>query len=312
MFCGSENNHYLCTRNQSCTLMTGATIYVTNIFPIPVSWCKHDSGIPFCMKRSIYISISEASFAVRSKERLEGLAFAVMVKMAFRSSRVNNPTNRNLMRIFHMGSAKTARVLKNALDGGYVRRDGKSIVACPVKAAGDYTCRFSFDVPTNGECPMRIADVIRGIRASIVLNHVKKQNDCGNTYKALTTGFDEDGRRIPYGRLKRMYRRTSSMLPSQSFRRGLSNGRIMQLTNTKRYSERKLMGALLANGVLRKDEQLEETGINPANFCSLAPLYMKEIGFGGYFFRKGGKILCQRTNIYKYSCDLIRRERQYA
>ena len=78
------------------------------------------------------------------------------------------------------------------------------------------------------------------------------------------------------------------------------------------YSERKLMGALLANGVLRKDEQLEETGINPANFCSLAPLYMKEIGFGGYFFRKGGKILCQRTNIYKYSCDLIRRERQYA
>ena len=220
-------------------------------FQSPFRGASTIRGFPFFMKRSIYISISEASFAVRSKERLEGLAFAVMVKMAFLSSRVNNPTNRNLMRIFHMGSAKTARVLKNALDGGYVRRDGKSIVACPVKSAGEYTCRFSFDVPTDGECPMRIADVIRGIRAAIVLNHVKKQNDCGNTYKALTTGFDEDGRRIPYGRLKRMYRRTSSMLPSQSFQRGLSNSRIMQLTNTKRYSERKLIGLKILASIQR-------------------------------------------------------------
>ena len=263
------------------------------------------------MRRSIYISIDEAAQAVRSKEMLEGLAFAVMMKMAFISSRVNNPTNRNLIRIFHMGSAKTARVLKNAIANGYVRRDGKSIVALPVKSAGEYTCRFTFDFPTDGCCPMRIADVISGIRAAIVLNHVKKQNDCGNTYKALTTGFDEDGRRISYSRLKRMYRRTTSMLPSQSFRRGLSNARVMQLTNTKRYSERKLMGLLLAKGVIQKDEQFEETGINPDNFCRLAPLYLKEIGFGGYFLRKGGQIVCQRTNIYKYSCDLIRKERLY-
>ncbi len=290
----------------------GATIYVTNIFPIPVSWCEHDSGISFCMKRSIYISVEEAAIAVRSKDRLEGLAFAVMMKMTFISSRVNNPTNRNLMHIFRMGSVKTARVLKNAIEYGYVRRDGKGIVSLPIKASGDYTCQLDFDISIDGRCPMLIREVISSIRAAIVLNHVKVQGELGNTYKALTTGKDENGRYIPYQRMKSIYRRKNGMFPNDSFNYGLSNGRIMQLTGTKRYSERKLLGTMLARGIIRKDEQIEDTGINPECFCSLAPIYMKEIGFGGFFFRKGGKILCQRTNIYKYSCDLIRRERAYA
>ena len=266
----------------------------------------------FCMKRYIYISVSEAARAVRSKDMLEGLAFAVMIKMAFLSSRVNNPTNRNLMRIFRMGSAKTARVLRNAIDNGYVRRDGKSIVACPVKADGDFVCRFSFDVPTNGECPKRISAVISGIRAAIVLNHVKKQNDCGNTFNALTTGKDENGYYIPYNRMKSLYRRKIRMSLTQSFRRGLSNGRIMQLTNTKRYSERKLLGAMLHSGVIQRQEVIEDTGIDPANFCFQASRYMREIGFGGFFFRRGNQVLCQRTNVYGYSCDLISRYSKYA
>ena len=257
------------------------------------------------MKRSIHLSVGEAARAVRSKEALEGLAFAVMIKMAFRSSRVNNPTNRNLMSIFRMGSAKTARVLKNALDNGYVRRDGKTIVARPVKADGDFTCKFSFDVPTDGECPMRIKAVIDGIRAAIVLNHVKKQNKCGNTFNALTTGRDEDGNYISYRRQKSAYRRFTRMSLTHSFHDGLSNGRIMQLTNTKRYTERKLLGLMLKSGVILRRECIEETGIDPANFCKQASEYMREIGYGGYFFRRGGKIVCQRTNIYRYNCDLI-------
>ena len=79
----------------------------------------------------------------------------------------------------------------------------------------------------------------------------------------------------------------------------------MQLTNTKRYTERKLLGAMLGTGVINRRECIEETGIDPANFCRQASEYMREIGFGGYFFRRGGRILCQRTNIYGYSCDLI-------
>ncbi|MBR1526425.1 MAG: hypothetical protein IJ640_07180 [Prevotella sp.] len=263
------------------------------------------------MERSIYISVHEAARAVCSKDALEGLAFAVMIKMAFVSSRVNNPTNRNLMRIFRMGSVKTARVLKSALDNGYVRRDGKSIVACPIKSDGDFVCRFSFDVPSNGECPKRIKAVISGIRAAIVLNHVKKQGECGNTFNALTTGKDEDGNYIPYSRLKSICRRKQRMSLTHSFHAGLSNGRIMQLTNTKRYTERKLLCAMLGTGVINRRECIEETGIDPANFCRQASEYMREIGFGGYFFRRGGRILCQRTNIYGYCCDLISMYRQH-
>ena len=259
------------------------------------------------MKRHIYISVSEAARAVRSKDMLEGLAFAVMIKMSFLSSRVNNPTNRNLMRIFRMGSAKTARVLRNAIDNGYVRREGKSIVACPVKADGDFVCRFSFDVPTVGECPKRIGAVVSGIRAAIVLNHVKKQNDCGNTFKALATGRDENGCAIPYNRIKSLCRRKSRMSLTQSFRRGLSNGRIMQLTNTKRYSERKLLGKMLRSGVIQRREVVEDTGIDPSMFCRQASSYMRDVGFCGFFFRRGGRVMCQQTNVYVYSCDLISR-----
>ena len=79
----------------------------------------------------------------------------------------------------------------------------------------------------------------------------------------------------------------------------------MQLTNTKRYSERKLLGMMLKSGVIQRRERVEDTGIDPANFCKQASEYMREIGYGGYFFRRGGKIVCQRTNLYRYSCDLI-------
>ena len=71
MFCISENNHYLCTRNQSCTLMTGATIYVTNIFPIPVSWCKHDSGIPLFYEE-VNLYINQRGFLRRPFKRAAG------------------------------------------------------------------------------------------------------------------------------------------------------------------------------------------------------------------------------------------------
>jgi len=88
----------------------------------------------------------------------------------------------------------------------------------------------------------------------------------------------------------------------------------MKITHTSRYAARKNLRQMVAGGLITRHEVIEETGILPENFTHEAPEYMRQIGFSGYFFYSSTSrsIVCQRTNIYRYTCNLIRKNHRAA
>ena len=259
-------------------------------------------------KRKLYISIEESISALQSKETAEAYVFAMMIKASARSSRINNPSIRNLKSILHIGNTKCCRALKNAIEAGYVRYDGKTLVANPMKNDKDnirpiFLERAEHMQDGSLDCKVSFREMEKLIREQVIINHVRKQNLCEKTFNAVSTG-KVDGEELTYQQLKSYRRWKKRLSHTKEFHKGLSLAKVMHILQSSRYAARKLMRGLVATGQLIKNEVLEETGIDPKMFGWQANQYMKEIGYGGYFLYVEGKIMCQRSNVYVCNDDL--------
>ncbi len=253
-------------------------------------------------KRKLYISIEESILAFQLKETAEAYIFAMMLKASARSSRINNPSIRNLKSILHIGNTKCCRALKNAVAAGYVRYEGKTLVANPMKNNKDNIRPIFFEraehkLDGSLDCKVSFREMEKLIREQVIINHVKKQNLCEKTYKAVTDG-EVGGERLTSEQIKVYRRRKNRLSHTKEFHKGLSLAKVMRILQSSRYAARKLMRGLVGTGKLVKNEVLEETGIDPKKFGWQANRYMKEIGYGGYFLYVDGKIMCQRSNVY--------------
>ena len=254
------------------------------------------------MERKLYISIEESISAFHTKETAEAYIFALMIKATTISARVNNPTIRNLKSILHIGNTKCVRALKNALAYDYVRREGKSIVANVLKNNKDNIRPIFFEKATckqdgSLDCSVSFRNMEKLIREQVIINHVKKQNLCEKTYKAVSEGV-VDGVSLSVNQIKTYRRRKNRLSHTEKFHKELSLAKVMGVIHSSRYAARKLMCGLVLTGKLIKEEVLEDTGIEPKDFGRYANKYMREIGFGGYFLYRDGKIMCQRSNVY--------------
>lgn len=254
------------------------------------------------MQRKLYISIEESISAFRSKETAEAYIFAMMIKASARSARINDPSIRNLKSILHIGNTKCCRALKNALKNEYVRYEGKTLVANTLKNNKDNVRPIFFERSTHNQdesisCSVSFREMERLIREQVIINHIKKQNLCEKTYKAVADG-EVDGEKLTMEQIKVYRRRKNRLSHTETFHKGLSLAKVKSVLNSSRYAARKIMRGLVATGKFIKIEVLEETGIDPKRFGYQANLYMKEIGYGGYFLFVAGKIMCQRSNVY--------------
>ena len=253
-------------------------------------------------KRKLYISIEESVSALQSKESSEAYVFAMMLKASARSARINDPSIRNLKSVLHIGNTKCCRALKNAIAAGYVRSDGKTLVANPMKNNKDNIRPIFFERAECGQdgsldCKVSFREMEKLIREQVIINHVKKQNLCEKTFNAVSTG-EVDGEKLSYQQIKAYRRWKNRLSHTREFHKGLSLAKAMGVLHSSRYAARKIIHGLVSSGKLIKDEILEETGINPKDFGKRASTYMKEIGYGGYFLFIDGKIMCQRSNVY--------------
>ena len=76
--------------------------------------------------------------AVKSKEALDGLIFAYMIKTTFVSGRINNATTRRVCAALGIGNRIYRRGLESALERGYVRREGNDVIAVNINNHLDY------------------------------------------------------------------------------------------------------------------------------------------------------------------------------
>ena len=254
------------------------------------------------VKRKLYISIEETISAFQTKETAEAYIFALMIKASTISARINNPTIRNLKSILHIGNTKCVRALKNALAYDYVRFEGKSLVANILKNNKDNIRPIFFEKATRKQdgslnCSVSFRNMEKLIREQVIINQVKQQNLCEKTYKAVSDGI-VDGVLLTANQIKTYRRRKNRLSHTEKFHKGLSLAKVMSIIHSSRYAACKLMRGLVLTGKLIKEEILEDTGIAPNNFGRNANKYMREIGFGGYFLYRDGKIVCQRSNVY--------------
>lgn len=137
------------------------------------------------MIQTININITEAMEAVKSKEALDGLIFAYMIKTTFVSGRTNNATTRRVCEFLGIGNRIYRRGLKSALERGYVRCEGNDIIAVSINSRLDYLYPIQKELKRKSEraisetphCPFKFTELRKIIRKAVIENHILKQND---------------------------------------------------------------------------------------------------------------------------------------
>ncbi|HBG40948.1 MAG TPA: hypothetical protein DDW85_06000 [Porphyromonadaceae bacterium] len=247
------------------------------------------------MGRRIYISIDNVNWAVRDKLHLEALAFNMLIKKSYTSSVLVNASIRRCKDEFKIGTTRMSRIMKNGLSYGLLKRSSNNIIAQKVRDKG---CNVTLVFEDRF---YSLKEVIKMIQESILLNHVRKQSFLVDAVKKA---------REPKNSRERVYgRRVLDRMPhiKEAFE-GLSNKRIMNITNTKRYTAKKLIKSLVSKGKVLMNHIIVDTEIRPERFSTDAARFDRLNGNVGYllFDAKRNMIVCQLANSYKYNCDEIR------
>lgn len=267
------------------------------------------------MKQRLYLSIPFATESVNSKEMIESLAFAMMVKLTFVDSRIRKATVTRCKDIFGIGSTRMCRIIKNGIRYGYLRREGSSIIANSLKSEKSYHFHEDFEAltasrtKTDGkeevQCKYKLKDIIALIREAVLLNHISKQSECEDTINSL-----ENPKTLKQLRKAKKWQGCMRLCKDKACER-LSNKRIMDITRTSLYYSRKLIRSIVCKKWALKSDVIVPTDIDPKNFIYSANKWFKENNISGYLFKfydarvNGYIIACNASRMYRYNCQLI-------
>ncbi len=270
------------------------------------------------MVQRLYLSIDYASEAVCSKETTEALAFAMLVKLTFVNSMIKDATVKRCKKIFGIGSARMCRIIKNGINNGYLKRDGNTITACPIKSEKQYHFHNDFEALTASrteheredgdevQCKYKLKEMVALIREAVLLNHISKQSECADTIKSLQAPKTSKGLKKAKKWKKRM-----RLLEDKACER-LSNRRIMDITHSSLYCSRKTIRSIVGKRWALKRDVVISTDITPETFTPVrANRWFKENNVRGYFFKtyyypeERYIIACNTSRMYRYNCDLI-------
>lgn len=267
------------------------------------------------MKQRIYLSIPIANESIASKEMIESLAFAIMVKLTFVDSRIRKATVNRCKYIFGIGSARMCRIIRNGIQYGYLKREGSTITAKSLKSEKSYHFHKDFEALTASrtktdesgkvQCKYKLKDIIALIREAVLLNHISKQSECSDTINTL-----QDPKTKKQLKKAKKWQGRMRLNKDKSCER-LSNKRIMDITRTSLYYSRKLIRSIVGKKWALKREVIVPTDIRQEDFIRSANKYFKENNIRGYLFKfydatiNDYIIACSVSRMYRYNCDLI-------
>lgn len=258
------------------------------------------------MIQTLYISLPKAERALNSKEELEALSFAVLIKLTFTTSEVQSATVRRCKEIFGIGSTRMSRVINNSIKYGYVVRIGNNLKALPVKEENAFNIKLRFECKTFSRSEERytLNEIMDIIRDSVLLNHIKKQNACENTFRLTDNPKTSKGLKAAQKRIKRMSHTSKAFI-------GLSMTKIAKLLVVSKWKARRLLSKMLSDGLITKIERSIKVPFNPSDLCCHLREWFKESGFFGYLYRGTDGVYCKISNSYSCDCDLIQWKRSF-
>lgn len=209
------------------------------------------------MIQTILIDTTLASKVIQSAEAMDGFIFAYMVKATFVSGRINNASVQRICKVLGIGNRVCRRGLKSALEQGFVRREGRDIIANKLDRHLHYVYSLQVKIERNKRCPFKFTELRRIIRKAVIENHVSKQNDFCNTAACSVSPRS----RKEYLRARRRIKRMCKKPIAKNADR-LSNRRIMDVANLKRSTAKSIMREMVKAKVLTKTVNIEPTGID--------------------------------------------------
>lgn len=252
------------------------------------------------MYQTINISLNKAECAIKCKDELEALSFAVLIKLTFVSSVVQSATIRRCKDIFGIGSSRISRVISNSLKYGYITKNNNELVALPVKEENSFNIKLRLLSKTYSKSSSRytLNEIMDIIRDSVLLNHIKKQNDCENTFRLTDNPKTSKGFKVAKKRINRMSHTNKAFI-------GLSMTKISKLLMVSRWKARRLLNELLALGLIEKNERYIQLPFNVSDLTNGLREWFKETGCFGYLYRDNGRVCCRVSNSYKYKGNQI-------
>lgn len=251
--------------------------------------------------RYLKINTDEARRAVLDKDRLEAFAFAIVIKNNFASSliKADNALITNLMKLLSVGHGRALRVLKNAIELGYAKKDGECIVAN--KIWSDVERRKKIQVTEKLNLKQGI-DLVRKMALIGKIADVDYFNDLKNLARKelREKGIDSAKRTVlKKGLVLVLNRKAKSkheldLTPVSISMNTLSNVIGMSIPST-----RKILNSMVESGLITRDLNFEEfdTGTDYKNIKD-AINHKHEIKGGERLRLINGRLYFQLANIY--------------
>lgn len=259
--------------------------------------------------KKLRIDINTAAYAIKDKDILEAYAFAILIKQTFRSSSLNNTTFRHIKEYLHVGTNVARRCISNGLKYGFLRREnnGKRIVAVKNSRSG-WTAVVSKNMFQNAALYSkrtksriltiaRVKDIIREV---VLMNHIRKQNDCEDTHKRTFSG---QSRKSALRRERRMLNK-----PFSSKHTGISNARIQTILCSKRHKALSVVKKLVCEKLISKNQRWSKlTSLTP-DVASYIPSLSKDAeGHVQLVWHKTYMVRQICSNTYRIERDIFKR-----
>lgn len=211
--------------------------------------------------RKLWIGTNVIRFVAGHRDRIDALAFAIMVKQERRNSLILNASQRNLKRIFHIGADTLRRVVEDGLKWGFLRKEGNNLIAnkiCENKKLGYLVKRVLFLEAKykKNRNHLTLSSVRSIVEEAILVNQVSMQQSCADTHIRATSG-------ITVGSIRNARKRESRMLNDEycDDYTGLSNWRIQQLIGRKHGKAVKVVKTAIRHKLISKRVREKEFNI---------------------------------------------------
>lgn len=226
------------------------------------------------MVRKLWIGTETLRFVAGNRDKIDALAFAIMVKQERINSTITNCSQRNLKKVFHMGSDTLRRVIDDGLEYGFLRRDGNRLVAnkiCQNKKLGYKIARQIFIEAKykNGD-HLTLSNVRTIIEEAIIVNQISMQQSCTDTHNRATNGQTTQSIRAARKRESRMLKRQYC-----NDYNGLSNLRIQQLIDRKHGKAVKVVKQAISHKLVSKRIRMTEFNVPGETYSPVMRAMMK-------------------------------------
>lgn len=254
------------------------------------------------------MSINILRWVVGNKDRIDALAFSILIKQAHVNSLITRATQRKLKALFGMGTEKLRKLVADGLSSGFLRKEGDNLIANRLhENNGLVYCMeewlFNDAISRSKRRKLTLCGVRKMIETAILYNQVSMQKSCEDTH------YSASSKSNPLSAIKRAAKREKSMLRGKSYNerfRGLSNYSIQKLIGRAKSTAIKVVKNAVQLNLLRKNWKVDYFIVNGDACTYYAQSLFDQEDIRIIVDLRRRSVYARFSNIYSIKTDLMK------